>query len=41
MARAAQPAALTLSDTATATNDDIILKSVMDAVQQNSWKGLV
>ena len=33
-----QPAALTLSDIATATNDDIILKSVMDAVQQNSWE---
>ena len=38
MARAAQPASLTSSDIATATSDDIILKSVMDAVQQNSWE---
>ena len=38
MARVAQPGALTLSDIAKATNDDVILKSVMDAVQQNSWE---
>ena len=32
MARAAQPVALSLSDIAKATNDDVILKSVMDAM---------
>ena len=37
IARAAQPVALSLSDIAKATNDDVILKSVMDAMQNNSW----
>ena len=38
MAHASQPAALSLSDIAKATNDDVILKSVMDAMQNNSWE---
>ena len=37
MARAAQPVALSLSDIAQATNDDVIVKSVMDAMQNNAW----
>ena len=38
MAHASQPVALSLSDIAKATNDDVILKSVMDTLQNNSWE---